>query len=170
MGYHWPIMSHGESNVIAWKDVEVGVRGWFFFGRELWILTIWPGRRGGERRTICLTDDFNKDVARERGVSEITSWIIASVTELLCGLMGWLFTAGAAQIVLLYSFILLYWSQRVLGKWLTDSTTRQTHCQPFPLNLVPIHLFSPLSSVMQMHKACLVNCAITGQAPENCLE
>lgn len=45
----------------------------FFFGRELWILTIWPGRRGGERRTICLTDDFNKDVERERGVSEITS-------------------------------------------------------------------------------------------------
>lgn len=32
-----------------------------------------------------------------------------------------------------------------LGKWLTDSTTRWTHCQAFPLNLVPIHLFPPLS-------------------------
>lgn len=32
-----------------------------------------------------------------------------------------------------------------LGKWLTDTTTRQTHCRPFPLNLGPIHLFSPLS-------------------------
>lgn len=42
-------------------------------GGELWILTIWPCRRGGERKMIWLTDDFNKDVARERGVSEITS-------------------------------------------------------------------------------------------------
>jgi len=42
-------------------------------GGELWILTIWSCRRGRERKMICLTDDFNKDVAGERGVSEITS-------------------------------------------------------------------------------------------------
>lgn len=52
-----------------WKWGSKGL----FFGGELWILTIWPCRRGGERKMICLTDDFNKDVARERGVSEITS-------------------------------------------------------------------------------------------------
>lgn len=86
-----------------------GLRVFFWGGGgALWISTIWPCRRGGERKMICLTTDFNKDVARERGVSEITSRIIASVTGLLCGVMGWLFTAGAAQIVLLYSFILLY--------------------------------------------------------------
>lgn len=65
-------MSQGESNVIAWRDVDLFFF-FFFFGSELWILTIWPSMRGGERKMICLTADFNKDVARERGVSEITS-------------------------------------------------------------------------------------------------
>lgn len=42
----------------------------FFFGCELWILTIWPCRRGGERKMICLTGDSNKDVAREGSVQD----------------------------------------------------------------------------------------------------
>lgn len=81
---------------------------------KLWIATIWSWRRGVDGEIICLTEDFNKDVARE-GRAQITRWIIASMTGLLCEVMGWLFTAGADQIVLLYSFILLYWSQRGFG-------------------------------------------------------
>lgn len=62
-----------SSHETMWKGGFQGGVFWGWGGGELWILTIWSCRRGRERKMICLTDDFNKDVAGERGVSEITS-------------------------------------------------------------------------------------------------
>lgn len=61
-----------------------------------------------------LLADLNKDTGREGRVHDHTP-NYCGLYRAIVFVMGWLFTAGAAQIVLLYYFILPYWSQRGSG-------------------------------------------------------
>ena len=112
---------------------------------KLWILTIWPYRRGGEGNMICLTEDFNKDMWQERGHVwnhklnySKHDWAIVWCDGLVIHSWG----STNCSFILFYSALL---RPEGFGKRLTDSRTRQTNCPPFPLNLATIDLFSQLS-------------------------
>lgn len=122
-----------------WNEGFRGLGGWWGSGSELWILTIWPRRKGGERM-ICLTGDFNKDVAREGRVRDHRlnyskrDWTIVWRDGSVIHSWG----RPNCSFIFLYSPLL-----EPEGAW--EMINKMDPRQPFPLNLVPIHLFSLLS-------------------------
>lgn len=86
-------------------------------------------------------------------MSEITSWIIASVTGLLCSVMGWLFTAGAAK---LFFYILLFSFIEARGAWgmINRQHNKTDPLSAFPSQFSPHLFFFSCVSLMQMRGAC----------------